>query len=67
MIDQPRVPISAHGTIQRRPAVRENAIAIRPRVHRSLPYDHLLINVEMESQFLGRLKNLLEGWNESVL
>jgi pyruvate/2-oxoglutarate dehydrogenase complex dihydrolipoamide acyltransferase (E2) component len=67
IINQPQVAILAVGTVQQRPVVRDDAIVLRPMVYLSLSYDHRLVDGEVGAQFLGRLKTLLEDWNEPVL
>ena len=67
IINQPQVAILGVGTIEKRPVVRNDAIAIRSMVYLVLSFDHRLIDGAVADQFMGRLKALLEDWEEPVL
>jgi pyruvate dehydrogenase E2 component (dihydrolipoamide acetyltransferase) len=67
IINQPQVAILGVGTIEKRPVVRNDAIAIRPMVYLSLSYDHRVVDGAVAEQFLGEVKRYLENWEESVL
>jgi 2-oxoglutarate dehydrogenase E2 component (dihydrolipoamide succinyltransferase) len=67
IINQPQVAILGVGTIEKRPVVRNDAIAIRPMVYLSLSYDHRVIDGAVAEQFLGKIKKILENWDEPVL
>jgi 2-oxoglutarate dehydrogenase E2 component (dihydrolipoamide succinyltransferase) len=67
VINQPQVAILGVGTIEKRPVVRNDAIAIRPMVYLSLSYDHRVIDGAVAEQFLGKIKKILENWDEPVL
>jgi pyruvate/2-oxoglutarate dehydrogenase complex dihydrolipoamide acyltransferase (E2) component len=47
--------------------VRNDAIAIRWMVYLSLSYDHRVVDGAVAEKFLGRVKQILENWNEPVL
>ncbi|HZP01628.1 MAG TPA: dihydrolipoyllysine-residue succinyltransferase [Terriglobia bacterium] len=67
IINQPQVAILGVGAIEKRPVVRNDAIAIRPMVYLSLSYDHRVVDGAVAEQFLGEVKRYLENWEESVL
>jgi len=67
IINQPQVAILGVGAIEKRPVVRDDAIAIRPMAYLSLSYDHRVIDGAVAEKFLGRIKQLLENWTEPVL
>jgi 2-oxoglutarate dehydrogenase E2 component (dihydrolipoamide succinyltransferase) len=67
IINQPQVAILGVGAIEKRPVVRDDAIAIRAMAYLSLSYDHRVIDGAVAEKFLGRIKQLLENWDEPVL
>jgi len=67
IITQPQVAILGVGTIEKRPVVRNDAIAIRRMVFLALSFDHRIIDGAVADQFMGRIKSLLENWDEAVL
>jgi pyruvate dehydrogenase E2 component (dihydrolipoamide acetyltransferase) len=67
VINQPNVAILGIGSIQKRPVVLNDAIAIRSMVYLTLSYDHRVVDGAIAHQFMGKVKGILEGWNESVL
>ena len=67
IINQPQVAIMGVGTIEKRPVVRNDAIAIRPMVYLSLSFDHRVLDGAVADQFMGHVKKVLENWEESVL
>jgi pyruvate dehydrogenase E2 component (dihydrolipoamide acetyltransferase) len=67
IINQPQVAIMGVGTIEKRPVVRDDAIAIRYMVYLSVSYDHRVIDGATAEKFLGRVKKILENWDEVVL
>jgi 2-oxoglutarate dehydrogenase E2 component (dihydrolipoamide succinyltransferase) len=67
VISQPNVAILGLGTIQKRPVVVDDAIAIRSMVYLTLSYDHRIVDGAIAHQFMGKIKNFLENWTESVL
>src|SRR5215203_204757 len=66
LINQPQVAILGVGTIEKRPVVIDDAIAIRPMCNLSLGYDHRLIDGAEAGRFLSyikeRLENFEDGW-----
>lgn len=67
IINQPQVAILGVGAIEKRPVVRDDAIAIRSMVYLSLSYDHRVIDGAVAEQFLGKIKKILENWDEPEL
>jgi len=67
IINQPQVAILGIGAIEKRPVVRDDAIAIRSMAYLSLSYDHRVIDGAVAEKFLGRIKQNLENWSEPVL
>jgi len=67
VINQPNVAILGMGTIQKRPVVINDAIAIRSMVYLTLSYDHRVVDGATSHQFLGLIKKHLEEWSEPVL
>ena len=67
VISQPNVAILGLGTIEKRPVVVDDAIAIRSMVYLTLSYDHRVVDGAIAHQFMGKIKHFLENWSESVL
>jgi pyruvate dehydrogenase E2 component (dihydrolipoamide acetyltransferase) len=67
VINQPNVAILGLGTIEKRPVVIDDAIAIRSMVYVTLSYDHRVVDGAIAHQFMGKLKHTLENWSESIL
>ena len=67
IINQPQVAILGVGAIEKRPVVRNDAIAIRAMVYLVLTFDHRIIDGAVADQFMGRIKTLLENWDEPVI
>jgi pyruvate dehydrogenase E2 component (dihydrolipoamide acetyltransferase) len=67
IINQPQVAILGVGAIEKRPVVRNDAIAIRPMVYLSLSYDHRVVDGAVAEKFLESIKRILENWDEPVL
>jgi 2-oxoglutarate dehydrogenase E2 component (dihydrolipoamide succinyltransferase) len=67
VINQPNVAILGLGTIEKRPVVIDDAIAIRSMVYLTLSYDHRVVDGAVAHQFMGHVKNTLENWSESIL
>ncbi len=63
IINQPQVAILGVGAVKKRPVVINDAIAIRPMMYLSLTIDHRLIDGAMGSQFLERIRELLESYD----
>jgi 2-oxoglutarate dehydrogenase E2 component (dihydrolipoamide succinyltransferase) len=67
IINQPQVAILGVGAIEKRPVVRDDAIAIRSMAYLSLSYDHRVIDGAVAEKFLGHIKHTLENWDEPAL
>ncbi|MGH9864836.1 MAG: dihydrolipoamide acetyltransferase family protein [Candidatus Acidiferrales bacterium] len=67
VISQPNVAILGLGTIEKRPVVVDDAIAIRSMVYLTLSYDHRVVDGAIAHQFMGKIKHILENWSEGVL
>jgi pyruvate dehydrogenase E2 component (dihydrolipoamide acetyltransferase) len=65
IINQPETAILAFDTVEKRPVVVDDAIAIRHMVYLSLSWDHRVIDGALASQFLVRVKQNLETWDFS--
>ncbi|MHB8525487.1 MAG: dihydrolipoamide acetyltransferase family protein [Candidatus Acidiferrales bacterium] len=67
VISQPNVAILGLGTIEKRPVVIDDAIAIRSMVYLTLSYDHRVVDGAIAHQFMGKIKQILENWSEGIL
>ena len=67
IITQPQVAILGIGGIKKRPVVINDAIAIRSMVYVALSYDHRVVDGAVADQFLARVKQTLENFDESLL
>jgi pyruvate dehydrogenase E2 component (dihydrolipoamide acetyltransferase) len=67
VINQPNVAILGLGTIEKRPVVVDDAIAIRSMVYLTLSYDHRVVDGATAHQFMAKLKHTLENWTESLM
>jgi len=67
VINQPNVAILGIGAIQKRVMVIDDAIAIRSMVYLTLSYDHRVVDGATAHQFIGKLKSVLEDWNEPLV
>ena len=67
VINQPNVAILGVGTIEKRPVVIDDAIAIRSMVYLTLSYDHRVVDGASAHQFMGKVKHTLEHWSEAIL
>jgi pyruvate dehydrogenase E2 component (dihydrolipoamide acetyltransferase) len=67
VINQPNVAILGLGTIEKRPVVIDDAIAIRSMVYLTLSYDHRVVDGAVAHQFMGHVKHTLEKWTEPIL
>jgi 2-oxoglutarate dehydrogenase E2 component (dihydrolipoamide succinyltransferase) len=67
IINQPQVAILGTGLIEKRAVIRNDAIAIRPMVYLALSFDHRIIDGAVADQFMAKVRDKLEAWEESVL
>ncbi len=66
VINQPNVAILAIGAIQKRPVVVNDAVVPRSMVYLTLSYDHRVVDGAIAHQFLARIKQRLESWDEKL-
>jgi pyruvate dehydrogenase E2 component (dihydrolipoyllysine-residue acetyltransferase) len=67
IIPQPQVAILGIGVIEKRPVIRDDAIAIRSMAYLMLTFDHRIIDGAVADQFMAYLKSRLETWEEPLL
>ncbi|HVB88253.1 MAG TPA: dihydrolipoamide acetyltransferase family protein, partial [Candidatus Dormibacteraeota bacterium] len=67
VINQPNVAILGLGTIEKRPVVIDDAIAIRSMVYLTLSYDHRAVDGAIAHQFMSHIKRTLQNWTEPIL
>ncbi len=63
IISTPNTGILSLDAIVKRPIVIEDAIAVRSMVNISMSWDHRVIDGEVATRFLGRVKQNLESWD----
>jgi len=63
IISQPQVAILGVGTIEKRPVVVDDAIAIRTMAYLALGFDHRLIDGAVADQFMADIKHQLENFD----
>ena len=67
IINQPQVGILGIGTIEKRPVVRDDAIAIRNMAYFCLTFDHRIVDGSDADKFMGHLKKGLQEFDETGL
>jgi pyruvate dehydrogenase E2 component (dihydrolipoamide acetyltransferase) len=67
IINQPQAAILGVGTIEKRPVVRDDAIAIRTMAYFALSFDHRLVDGAEADRFMAHLKKGLQEFDESAL
>jgi 2-oxoglutarate dehydrogenase E2 component (dihydrolipoamide succinyltransferase) len=65
IINQPQVAILGVGTIEKRPVVVDDAIAIRTMAYLTLGYDHRLVDGATGDQFMSEVKQQLENFDSN--
>ncbi|MBI44672.1 MAG: hypothetical protein CMG66_00725 [Candidatus Marinimicrobia bacterium] len=69
IINQPNVAILSVGSIHKRPVVKEteygDVVVIRSMMYLTLAYDHRVIDGAYGTQFLAKLKDLLENFSDN--
>jgi pyruvate dehydrogenase E2 component (dihydrolipoamide acetyltransferase) len=65
IINQPQVAILGVGTIEKRPVVVDDAIAIRTMAYLTLGYDHRLVDGAVADQFMSDVKKGIENFDPS--
>jgi 2-oxoisovalerate dehydrogenase E2 component (dihydrolipoyl transacylase) len=63
IISTPNTGILSFDAIVKRPVVIDDAIAIRSMVNISMSWDHRVIDGEVATRFLARIKQNLETWD----
>jgi pyruvate dehydrogenase E2 component (dihydrolipoyllysine-residue acetyltransferase) len=67
IINQPQVAILGVGTIEKRPVVRDDAIAIRTMACFALSFDHRIVDGSDADRFMAHIKKGLQEFDESAL
>ncbi len=67
IINQPQVAILGIGTIETRPIVIDDAIAIRTMAYLTLGYDHRLVDGATGDQFMAEIKEQIEHFDAERL
>jgi pyruvate dehydrogenase E2 component (dihydrolipoyllysine-residue acetyltransferase) len=67
IINQPQVGILGLGTIEKRPVVRDDAIAIRTMCYVCLTFDHRIVDGADADRFMQTLKKGLQEFEDSAL
>jgi 2-oxoglutarate dehydrogenase E2 component (dihydrolipoamide succinyltransferase) len=67
IINQPQVAILGVGTIEKRPVVRDDAIAIRTMAYVALTFDHRIVDGSDADRFMAFIKKTLQEFDESSL
>jgi pyruvate dehydrogenase E2 component (dihydrolipoyllysine-residue acetyltransferase) len=67
IISQPQVAILGVGTIEKRPVVRDDAIAIRTMAYFCLSFDHRLVDGSDADRFMAQIKTSLQEFDEKAL
>jgi 2-oxoglutarate dehydrogenase E2 component (dihydrolipoamide succinyltransferase) len=67
IINQPQVGILGLGTIEKRPVVRDDAIAIRTMCYVCLTFDHRIVDGADADRFMQQLKKGLQEFDEAAL
>ena len=63
IINQPQTAILGFDSVEKRPVLIDDTIAIRHMVYISMSWDHRVIDGALASQFLARIKQNLETWD----
>jgi 2-oxoglutarate dehydrogenase E2 component (dihydrolipoamide succinyltransferase) len=64
IINQPQVAILGIGTIEKRPVVIDDMIAIRHRSYFGLSFDHRVVDGAMADFFMAKVREVLESFPE---
>ncbi|MEE8410689.1 MAG: dihydrolipoamide acetyltransferase family protein, partial [Myxococcota bacterium] len=67
VINQPQVGILGVGAIEKRPVVIDDMIAIRTRAYLSMSFDHRLVDGATADQFMARVNQEIENFDEAEL
>jgi 2-oxoglutarate dehydrogenase E2 component (dihydrolipoamide succinyltransferase) len=63
IINQPQLAILGVGSVEKRPVVIDDAVAIRPMAYLTLGYDHRVIDGAVADEFMSILKRSIENWD----
>jgi pyruvate dehydrogenase E2 component (dihydrolipoamide acetyltransferase) len=63
IINQPQVAIIGIGSVEKRPVVVNDAIAIRSMCYLCLSFDHRIVDGIDAEKFMARLREILQTWN----
>jgi pyruvate dehydrogenase E2 component (dihydrolipoamide acetyltransferase) len=66
IISQPQVAIVGVGNVEKRPVVRDDAIAIRTMAYLSIGYDHRIIDGAVADEFMSHIKQEIENWDPAA-
>jgi 2-oxoglutarate dehydrogenase E2 component (dihydrolipoamide succinyltransferase) len=64
IINQPQLAILDVGAIEKRPVVVNDAVMACPTAFMALGFDHRIIDGAVADQFMSRVKQTLESWDE---
>jgi pyruvate dehydrogenase E2 component (dihydrolipoamide acetyltransferase) len=67
IINQPQLAILGVGTIEKRPVVIDDGIAIRLRAYLTLGFDHRLIDGIVADQFMALVKDRIEHFDPAAV
>ncbi len=65
IINQPQVAILGVGAIEKRPVVRDDAIAIRTMCYLALTFDHRIVDGAEADRFMALMKKTLQEFDET--
>jgi len=63
IINQPQVAILGIGSVEKRPVIVNDAIAIRSMCYLCLSFDHRIVDGIDAEKFMARLREVLQTWN----
>ena len=66
IINQPNAAILTMDTVEKRPVVVDDAIAIRQMMYLSISFDHRVLDGMTAAQFMGAIKRRLESWGPEI-
>jgi 2-oxoglutarate dehydrogenase E2 component (dihydrolipoamide succinyltransferase) len=66
IINQPQVAILDVGAIEKRPVVRDDAIAIRTMAYFSLTFDHRIVDGADADRFMAHVKTTLQEFDDQT-
>jgi pyruvate dehydrogenase E2 component (dihydrolipoamide acetyltransferase) len=67
IISQPQVAILDVGVIEKRPVVRDDAIAIRTMAYFALTFDHRIVDGADADRFMAHVKTTLQEFDEAAV